>query len=348
MLPALPVELVDDIIDEASRTLDISSVSSIALTSHSFRIRANKTRFSSLVPSRKEGYDIKHTSKRLQTLADIIGSGQSIYTMPGVCEFATSFSLHMIGYHDLVMPALNNGNLVYIFNHLFRPSDATYTQSTTRSLSLCIYRWSRASEDEYSNDGDGDEDLRYVDLSWRSMNLDLATCIQNLIQLSELNRLSLKWMRHIPRDLLRGSNIKYLQLHGVSVAQPGSYHRNEDTAYGEPLLLESLSIDSFVSSTDIGLMTLPSYHDSASTHNLFPCLTRLTVSVSHSNFFKELDKVLYNAPDLRSLAVSLFIDHVHFSDDWYQGTSSTNKPPPQTRTSAKSQRTPHNTSSLDS
>ncbi|PPQ86981.1 hypothetical protein CVT25_009348 [Psilocybe cyanescens] len=139
VLPALPVELIDDIIDEASRTLDVSSVSSIALTSHSFRIRANKTRFSSLVPYRKEGYDIKHTSKRLQSLADIISSGRSIYAMPGVCEFATSFSLHMIGYYDLVMPALNNGNLVYIFNHLFRTSDATYTQSTTRSLSRFVY-----------------------------------------------------------------------------------------------------------------------------------------------------------------------------------------------------------------
>ncbi|PPQ71385.1 hypothetical protein CVT25_003230 [Psilocybe cyanescens] len=243
-LPVLPVELIDDIIDEASRTLDVSSVSAIALASHTFRIHANKERFSSLVPYRNDGHNIEHTSRGIRTLADIIECGHSVKpSMPGVCEFVTSFSLQMIGYYDKVMPALEDGCLAYIFNNLFRPSRFP-PSSAARSLSLYIYRWSRDNDDYYDDDEDNP---RYNGLSWKSIHPKLLIALEDLLRLSELTQLDLAEMRNIPRNFLQGSNIKHLHLYRSTVSEFGSYYNFDNTAGGGPMLLESLDIDCFVS-----------------------------------------------------------------------------------------------------
>ncbi|PPQ95413.1 hypothetical protein CVT25_000857 [Psilocybe cyanescens] len=151
MLSALPAEVVDDIIEEACRTFNISSVASIALTSHVFRIHANKERFSSLIPCYNDGNCIPHPAKGIRGLANIIRGGQVITTMPGVCSFATSFSLEMIGYYKTVMSALNDGSLAYIFRNLFRPPLYTHPASSICSLSLYLHRFSCRDDDDYDN-----------------------------------------------------------------------------------------------------------------------------------------------------------------------------------------------------
>lgn len=97
MSPWLPFELIEEIIIEASRAShpESSTLSSLALTSHAFRIIANKRRFQSLYPGPRlyQDYSQEHITTRIRSFSGLIGKGHSITTMPGVCEFATSFSL---------------------------------------------------------------------------------------------------------------------------------------------------------------------------------------------------------------------------------------------------------------
>ncbi|PPQ84209.1 hypothetical protein CVT25_002154 [Psilocybe cyanescens] len=72
MLSTLPTEIVDDIIEEACRVLDVSSVASITLTSCVFGIHANKARFALLIPHYNEGDSIPHPAKGIRGLANII------------------------------------------------------------------------------------------------------------------------------------------------------------------------------------------------------------------------------------------------------------------------------------
>lgn len=294
-LPALPLELLIGIMDEAYETLDGSVTSAIALTSHTFRSIINKRRFSSLVLHREGGLDVRYTSKMVKTLADIIRSGQSIDTMPGVCKFATSFSLKMIGYYDEVAPVLEDGWLAYIFDHLFRPS-SLFTASNDRSLFLYIYCWCRDEEDYYSDDQDRP---RYNGLSWRSMDPKLSTALEDLIMHSELNQLSLQELQHVPSDLLRDSNIKDLRLHRTTLSEAdwGDNHPN----YLEmgPMKLEFLAIDAFISVADLERITYPISRT--------PYLVHFSIRVPFSDMIGVINHVLARSPALQSLDIFLWI-----------------------------------------
>ncbi|PPQ94862.1 hypothetical protein CVT25_007234 [Psilocybe cyanescens] len=304
-LPVLPVEIINDIIEEASGTLDVSSVSAIALTSHTFRIHANKARFSSLVPYRNHGHNIEHTSRGIRTLADIIECGHSAKpSMPGVCEFVTSFSLQMIGYYDEVMPALEDGRLAYIFNNLFWPS-CLPPSSAARSLSLHIYRWSRNDDDYFFDDEDSP---RYNGLSWRSIHPKLLIALEDLLRRSEITQLDLTEMRNIPRNFLQGSNVKHLRLGRSTISEIGSYYNYDNTAGGGPMLLESLDIDCLVSYKGIGLITHLDSDIPESPRNILPHLVNLSVQVRHPGNLEIMNQVLDRAPALQSLIVDIWMD----------------------------------------
>ncbi|PPQ86000.1 hypothetical protein CVT25_001522 [Psilocybe cyanescens] len=306
MLSTLPAEIVDDIIEEACRTLNVSSVSSVALTSHIFRIHANKARFSSLIPHRNAGHDIPHTAKSIRGLADIIRSGQAITTMPGVCSFAASFTLRMIGYTDEITPTLNDGSLACIFRNLFRPP--LHTASSIYSLSLYVHRWSR-------HDDGGYDDPRYSAMNWLSMITEIPQEFKTLLRESDITRLSLEMVRDIPRDFLRGTKIKHLCLRRVSIYP---FWENHDTAPDpKPVSLASLDIDDSVSPTELGQIALPHLHikiplQSAHGHS-FPFLTMLHMVVVHISMFDRLDILLNYTPHLQSLALTLHINRYHYT-----------------------------------
>ncbi|PPQ84097.1 hypothetical protein CVT25_002178 [Psilocybe cyanescens] len=240
--PPLPVELVDEIIADALRTLDPSGVSSIALASHALRIHANRARFTSLVLYRKDSPDVQHTAKSIRTLADIIRNGHSIPTMPGICEFTTSFALKMIGLGHGVMPALEDGCLAYIFNNLFRPSGVDTsivrpgTSAGTRSLFLNIYRETQWRILRVHDDS------KHGRLIWDKINPELLAALEDLIQFSTLNRLSLEHMRNIPTDLLQGTKIKHLRLSMITISPPLSHHRLDRPPLERSMLLESFDV----------------------------------------------------------------------------------------------------------
>lgn len=323
IVPELPVEILEDIIDEASATSDISTVSSISLTSHAFRIIANKRRFQSLVLYRNVGHDIDHTARKIRTLAGLISDAYYIDTMPGVVDFATSLSLQMIGYYDEVTPAIEDGSLAYIFNNIFR-STTFPTWSADCSLSLYIYRWAR-TDDEYYDD-DPDFSL-YNEISWNSIDKTLLTALQNVIQASQLTRLELESMKHVPRNLLQGSNIKHLGLHGTELNSAITHFQDETSISNQPILLESLHMDSDVSDKDIWSLTHP-YTELAGTpdYNHHPSLVHFSIYVSYSKVLIVMNQVLSCAPALQSLVVDLGLDpsrslHYFWHNDSYRDSS---------------------------
>ncbi|PPQ81294.1 hypothetical protein CVT25_015073, partial [Psilocybe cyanescens] len=307
VVPTLPTEIMDEIIDEACRILDVSSISSVALSSHVFRIHANKARFSSLVPHRNNGHGIQHTAKRIKGLADINRSGHTLSTLPGVFSFATSFSLQMIGYYNEVMPALNDGNLAYIFRNLFRPPLHKNSASSICSLSLHVYRWSRRDDDDY-------DDPRYGAMHWLSMNSVLLQEFKALLRESDITRLCLEVVRHIPRDFLQGTKIKHLYLRRVSIYPFG--HNNDTTSDPKPVPLESLDIDDSVSATELGQIALPHPQIKITLpltqDPLLPSLTKLHVTIMYISMFERLNELLNNTPHLQSLALTLYTNSKYF------------------------------------
>ncbi|PPQ83796.1 hypothetical protein CVT25_001016 [Psilocybe cyanescens] len=293
--PTLPVELVDDIVDKACRMLDKSSVSSIALTSHSFRIRANRSRFSSLVLSGNKR-NIPHTARGITTLANVIRSGQSITTTPGICTFATSFTLTITGYDFMVKPILNNGCLAFIFNNLFRPlppsASSLASAGGTRSLFLHISHTSRRKH------------ARPDRVSWGAINSELRQALENLLRFSELNRFSVEAMCDIPSDFLQGSKLKHLSLRRVSIT-PTSLNCDSTTPEKSAIILKSLDIDNSISWKDIKMVTHPHFNASVSPCNTLSGLTQLSMEAVGADTYKNLNEVLRNAPALRLLALRL-------------------------------------------
>ncbi|PPQ85588.1 hypothetical protein CVT25_000032 [Psilocybe cyanescens] len=137
---SLPVEILDEIMITAVRTLDPPSVSSIALVSNAYRILANVARFSSIDHQMIRVQD--SACRRLDTLVDVIKAGRLVDTMPAVDAFITSFSLTTSGSTDELRPLLHNGSLGFIFHTLFHQSTPSYTpRSNFRKMSLEIRNW---------------------------------------------------------------------------------------------------------------------------------------------------------------------------------------------------------------
>lgn len=300
----LPLELLEEIINEASRTSDVSTISSIALTSHAFRILANKRRFQSLVLCEYKGHNMEHTAKRIKTLADLIVNGHSTKTMLGVCEFVTSFSLQMIGYYDEVTPVIEDGCLARIFDNLFRSTNLR-TLSAHRAFSLSIYeyRWARTDAEYFD---DNEHFPRYNKLSWNSMGETLFTVLRDLIQLSQLNRLILQKMVHVPRNLLQGSNVKHFHLSKTKLSDNMlSYNGETSTSTLVSILLESLNIDSLVSDNDIGAIVYPYTNITDASDYLYPCLVHFTIYVPYVDMLVVMNKILGRSLALRCLVVEL-------------------------------------------
>lgn len=70
-------------------------------------------------------------------------------------QFATSFSMKVIGYGDEIFPFLEDGSLAYIVNNLFRPSEVNtigvvnIPSSQSRSLIIKVYLFDRRAAHDY-------------------------------------------------------------------------------------------------------------------------------------------------------------------------------------------------------
>lgn len=305
-LPVLPIELVDDIVGEASLTLyaepDMSSLSSIALTSHACRIQANKARFTyikiTLRSLRNETYGIS----RMKDLAAVIKSGQPMTTMPGVCAFATSFALWMSGHPTVITNTLKDGYLTYILETLFqvestpvyRGNSGPLFRSGKRSLTLMI-------------------NLHPIfRISWRTEIPELLKAFQNLITSSQLEQLVLGGPQELGQDLLLRSGIKHLKLRDTSIIRI-PVEGDEETVLSSsegPSTLQSLDIDNSVSSDDLGITAFPNSHARTTSLHMFPVLTRLSTqswAKIHGLVWmvNTTNDILRNAPHLLSLSVKI-------------------------------------------
>lgn len=293
--PKLPTEIMDNIIWEASRTLDARSVSSIALTSHFFHFKANKIRFSALDPAGNASIPATtHTVTRVGKLANIIRDGMEISSLPGVCTFASSFTLRMLGFRTEIAPVLEDGSLTIIINNLFRQSHVgnagCLLAASIRSFSLHVNQKTvNGRTDEYSG------------LDWDLLNNDFRKALQDLILYSQLNELHLNEMRSLPYDILLGSMVRALHLREVSLNLSNRLNRTSvqhESPRARPIPLESLGLDETISSADLALLVHPNGDINGSTGLTLNHLTSFTIHLTTASVMNDLNLILRNTPVL--------------------------------------------------
>uniref|UniRef100_A0A8H8CES1 Uncharacterized protein n=1 Tax=Psilocybe cubensis TaxID=181762 RepID=A0A8H8CES1_PSICU len=309
MAPVLPFETIDIILEYACAICDPPTLSSVALASHLFRIYANKARFFSLVPCRD--IHIQRATSRIHTLADIIRSGLSFPSLPGINRFAVSFSLSMTGNYEYVMPALQDGTLAYVLDQLFR-EDLPYSISskaiTGHSISLNIRRWFRnklGTENDYPTDDSNSS------LDFRKMDCVLLQSLKNLILIPTLRCVTLKSTINVPEDLFSGSRIQHLHLrnfapdtHTVSQGDP------EMSSPSLSIPLISLDIDDSVLLDGQGEIIEPdNIKISIISSGNLACLTRFTIQIDRFGTLTWLPKILSLMPALQELALQTRFQH---------------------------------------
>lgn len=290
-MPQLPFEILDNILEEALKTMNRASLSSLALTSRGLRIYANEARFSTLLPYKGHvGHDCDGTIRRLDGLADIIRDGHSVPTIPGVAEFVTSFQLKVTGYATALQRVLDSKSIPFIFANIFRPSQlyTSIQKPRTLILSLHPFEWG------YSSD---------VRSHWTMLNGELRGEFANLLRFSGLNELHLRQIRGIPSSFLQGSKIKCLSFRGVSL-------HSSIVGKSEPIDLESLSIDHCIPFRDLVHLC---FNSSLPLSRSFLNLTTASIQVNHAEDMDTLNEILANAPCIEHLGVIL---HYVGSSEW--------------------------------
>ncbi|PPQ84811.1 hypothetical protein CVT25_015157 [Psilocybe cyanescens] len=249
----LPLEVLKAVIDIAVTTLDLPSISSIALLSHHFRIFANNARFSSISFFSDGASSLKRMIGRIHKLADLIHCSEQIQAMSETNTFITSFDLRIAitGWDPL--PFWSDGSLALIFNSLFRHPNAL----RSRSRKLCLVL------------------LHNMLHPWDLLDKSLSGSLSALIKTSHLNDLRLERVYAIPLDFIRGSKIQHLSLANITFDKglAGKY-----PSPGVPVFLKSLCIqlDRTIEANDpsnlIGNQSRP-------TPDTFSHLTALSVSL---------------------------------------------------------------------
>ncbi|KAH9477290.1 hypothetical protein JR316_0009494 [Psilocybe cubensis] len=312
--PTLPIELLDDIVSTAWGVVDAQSISRIALTSHVFHSLVNKCRFGHLILHRTgASHDVEHTGRKMTRLADLVRSGRAHERLPNLCSFVTTFEVELIGFRDLIMPTLEDGNFAYILDNLFRANDPPddYVQSSSiYSLSLYVYRKRRQPADSDLPRYDDSEGDAYEGLAWESLDPVLKRALENILRFSRLNRLCLNVMRRLPRDFLRHSGIKHLFLRRCSISYSPlrPYNDSDYSGDGDCILqLESLDIDGSVSCVDIEQIVACHVTTLSvkSPMSILPVLTKLAMDITCHEEFRDFNEILEQAPSLRELSVGL-------------------------------------------
>lgn len=222
---SIPLEILDEIVDHAIRTLKpwSSTLSSLALVCHSFRIRVSAARFGSAAPC--SGYICEMHAQRLDMLSRLTNSGNAIQTLPRLSFFITSFNLRTASTKAELAPVLPCGSLAFIFDYLFR--DPKYHRE---KLALEIMQY----------DEQGQE--------WVLEGSSVKESFLSLLRDSQLIHLALQSIQKIPPDfLLHGSKLRHLYLQQVSLNIDQHTHSVTTT----PLVVEFLQIDRHIALQDI-------------------------------------------------------------------------------------------------
>ncbi|KAH9479943.1 hypothetical protein JR316_0008540 [Psilocybe cubensis] len=283
-MPQLPFEILDGILEEGLKVLPLSSLSSLALTSRGFRIYANEARFSTLLPYKGHvGHDCDGTIRRLDSLADVIRTGHSIPTLPGVGDFVTSFQLKVTGYATALQRVLDSQSIPFIFANIFRPSPLYTSVNKPRSLMLSLHPF----EWGYSSD---------VRIHWSMLHDGFRGEFANLLCLSDLDELHLRQIKGVPSSFLQGSKVKHLNFRGVSL-------QSSVSGKSAPINLQSLSIDHFISFQDLVQLCFNSSFSPPP--QSFRSLTNASLQVNHAEDMDTLNDILGNAPHIQHLGILL-------------------------------------------
>ncbi|KAF8909243.1 hypothetical protein CPB84DRAFT_1765637, partial [Gymnopilus junonius] len=190
MLPAIPIELTDHIIDELSRIPDkrerSSALSSAALVCHAFRFRAHSHLFAELHFALGD-LPIHRRSRRCSRLRQLIDAdSNSEYT--GIASHVTSLSVIIYLAAERQTPivrGLGDGDLTAVMRKLFK------TDGLPCSLSLISRAISRREERHQI---------------WNWLNAAYLSAFYDLCRNSRVTTLKLSGFTSVPQNLLLTRN----------------------------------------------------------------------------------------------------------------------------------------------
>lgn len=313
--PTLPLEILDEIVTTAVRTLNPPSLSSIALVSNKYRILVNESRFSFIHLGSHMGRIEDSDCHRLDSLADLLRTGSVVDSMPSVANFITSLSLTAWGNTSELSPLLHNGALAYVFHKLFRQSAHSYSpRSEFRRVSLDILNWTqrlsslpsdRESQGSISDDDEGQEEEESYEetfLEWSLTDSALTMSFINFLLNSQVTHLHLSHIHNIPLNFLLGTNLQHLSLGEVSFCEPDEAEAQHLMG---PVVLRSADIGGLAwISFEIFVRLLCS--ESAPTQSTFGSMTEITFSLGRPRQLEMLKELLNHTVHLEYLCLCLF------------------------------------------
>ncbi|KAH9479937.1 hypothetical protein JR316_0008534 [Psilocybe cubensis] len=285
IVPKLPSELIDDIVDRALTVLDDQSLSSMALTTQHFRVKVNQKRFSAVILDSIFGRNCSDLSNRLNCFA-ILVDGQRRLTprMINVASFVNSFEFSMVP-QEGENPPFIDAAMTVLCNNLFRETPGY--RPRTDEFTFKFEPWNHSYSDKHYH--------------WETFRMAMRHAFVDLVRRSKLTSLQIAAICSMPVGALQGSKIKHLHLRQVSI----NPSLDLSSPLLSPVILESLFLDGLVSyRTLCGLFC--GRYDSAS--NLFTRLTNLKVTLRAIDDVDTANQILTNATSLDTLVFTRTVE----------------------------------------